>query len=501
MTAPRIRFLLPALAFLLGSVALTVVLAADFTEAHGGICGKSATYASPDGDDDGDGSFGDPYRTIERLVKRTAPGGVACLRAGTYEIDGPTLPIVKPIKLTSYPGLASKLPGVPTASDPVEVMGRIAINPGAEGSTIRGLTLNGGTEALTNPAVFASDTTLRGNDITNGGADRICLVIGSYRRRPPPKRVKIQLNRVHGCGDQADAESSQFDQGVYVADAVDATISGNWIYDNAARGVQLYPNAQGTLIQGNVIDGNGVGLSFGGDRSTASSDNLVRGNVISNSDVRWNVEASWAGRDDRGVGERNLVTDNCFLPSNSGEDADYYNSNGGIDAHGHPGNSPVGYMLSGAVVSDPGYADREGGDFSIGDDSPCTRSALLGKEPWSHVQCIASAYPSTSQFTGGDDVDVLAGTDESDYIEGGRQRDTLDGLAGGDCIRGGGGSDSLIGGEGFDRLFGGDGGATIQAADGFADSVSCGNGEDDRVLGRHRGHDQRLRAGLLPLSA
>ena len=479
----RARILLPATLLLIAAAVLFGVLESDSAEARGGICGKSATYAAPDGDDDGgDGSFGDPYRSVERLVQETKSGEVACLREGTYEIAGPTLAITKPIRLTSFPGIASKEPGVPSRSDQVTIEGRLAVNPGAEGTVIRGLRLDGGPEASTNPAVFADNTTLRGNEITNEGSDRICLVIDRYRREPAPRGVKILLNRVHDCGDQTDPESAQFDQAVYVANSVNATISGNWIYDNAARGVQLYPNAQGTLVKGNVIDGNGVGLSFGGDDETASSGNLVRNNVISNSDVRWNVEASWAGVDDELVGERNLVTENCVLPANPGPEADYYNSNGGIDAQGHPNNSPVGYSLSAALIADPEYADREGGDFTIGDDSPCSRRALLGSEPWSRVECVSTAYPSSSSFTGGEGVDVLAGTEEGDYIEGGAKRDTLDGLAGGDCIRGAGGSDSLIGGSGFDRLFGGDGGATVQAADGFADAVSCGNGADDSAL-------------------
>ena len=41
-------------------------------------------------------------------------------------------------------------------------------------------------------------------------------------------------------------------------------IRDNWIYDNADRGVQLYPDADGTVVTGNVIDGNGEGVIFGG---------------------------------------------------------------------------------------------------------------------------------------------------------------------------------------------------------------------------------------------
>ena len=72
-------------------------------------------------------------------------------------------------------------------------------------------------------------------------------------------------------------------------------IVGNWIYENADHGIQLYPDARGTYVAGNVIDGNGEGIIFGGLRGSAARDNLVQGNVISNSRLRNNVEWHFDG--------------------------------------------------------------------------------------------------------------------------------------------------------------------------------------------------------------
>ena len=72
----------------------------------------------------------------------------------------------------------------------------------------------------------------------------------------------IEHNRIHDCGV---LPATNLDHGIYVAEADHTVIRRNLIYDNADRGVQLYPDADGTVVTGNVIDGNGEGVIFGGD--------------------------------------------------------------------------------------------------------------------------------------------------------------------------------------------------------------------------------------------
>ena len=80
------------------------------------------------------------------------------------------------------------------------------------------------------------------NEITNGHtAD--CLVIGSptrkrdrvvVREQPHPRLRRLPATNRHN--------------GISVAYASGTRIVGNWIYDNADRGVQLYPDADGTRV-------------------------------------------------------------------------------------------------------------------------------------------------------------------------------------------------------------------------------------------------------------
>lgn len=100
------------------------------------------------------------------------------------------------------------------------------------------------------------------------------------------------------------------EHGIYVADSINAVITNNYIYDNADRGVQLYPHAMDTLVQNNVIDGNGEGVLFGGDNSDVpSSGNIVRDNIIGDSRVDANIDSYFTSGQPATV---NQVTDNCL---------------------------------------------------------------------------------------------------------------------------------------------------------------------------------------------
>ncbi len=120
-----------------------------------------------------------------------------------------------------------------------------------------------------------------------------------------PKRVRIEHNRIHDCGRMP---ATNYDHGIYVNQARRAFIHRNVIHDNADRGIQLYPNAHGSKIVGNVIDGNGQGVAFGGD----SNNNVVARNVISNSTVRFNVESADSS------GRHNMVRNNCVWTKQKG---------------------------------------------------------------------------------------------------------------------------------------------------------------------------------------
>jgi parallel beta-helix repeat protein len=142
-------------------------------------------------------------------------------------------------------------------------------------------------------------------------------------------------------------------------------IRNNLIYDNADRGIQLYPRAYGTRVVRNVIDHNGEGIIFG----NSSDGTLVKDNVISNSKVRHNVESSAS------TAQHNVIRGNCLWSPRDG----YYGGdppNSGV-LQGHPG-----FTLGPNTVADPRFDNRV--NFRPSGRSPCSgkgpkaRAALAG---------------------------------------------------------------------------------------------------------------------------
>ncbi len=192
---------------------------------------------------------------------------------------------------------------------------------------------------------------LRDNEITNHHSE-ICVHVTAYPGAGPPRGVVIEGNRIHDCGS---LPATNMDHGIYIGEARDTVIRDNWIYDNADRGIQLYPDADGTLVTGNVIDGNGQGVAIGGSGSQTSDNNLVEHNVITNSTIRYNVEGSWGSS----VGTGNVVRENCTIGGARGGDT------GGIQTPAD------GFVASDNIVADPGYVDARRGDFRSDSGSPC----------------------------------------------------------------------------------------------------------------------------------
>ena len=333
-------------ALLLAAVT-TVTLSACAARADTATCDK---VAAPNGSDSAGGTAGAPYRTAQKVADSLAAGQTGCLRAGIYDED---LTVRRgggagaPVTIRSYPGERAR------------VVGRLWIARTADYVTIAQLDLDGVNpeQTLPSPTVNSSNVTFVDNDVTNRHT-AICFNIGSgsYGRA---RNTLIARNRIHDCGK---LPANNHEHGIYVSNADDTKILGNAIYDNADRGVQLYPDAQRTVIQGNVIDGNGVGVIFSGVGGVASSDNDVEFNVITNSNQRNNVE-SWypAGNP---IGRNNVLRNNCI----AGGVRD--SGNGGIGAQ-------VGFTATANITSPVQYANRAAKDFALPAGSAC--AALLAR--------------------------------------------------------------------------------------------------------------------------
>jgi parallel beta-helix repeat protein len=317
--------------------------------------------AAPGGADGGAGTESTPYATVQRLVETLTPGQTGCLRAGVYEQDV-TLEhggrAGAPIILRSYPGERATL------------VGRLRLVPGASYTTISDLALVGlehghqCSKMCASPTVDANHTSFINDDVTNDHADTICFLLGdSGGVWGTADNTTIEHDRIHDCGA---LPATNYDHGIYVEESHGSRIVSNLIYDNADRGIQLYPQAIGTLIRGNVIAGNGEGVDFGASGQQSSNDNTVEDNIITGSNVLYNVMSAY-GPGDR-VGTGNVVRDNCV-------------GGGAYDNAANPGGirfDHSGFHLSGNVLAVPIFIDRAQDDFSLAANSPCN-GVLAGR--------------------------------------------------------------------------------------------------------------------------
>ncbi|MGH2952442.1 MAG: right-handed parallel beta-helix repeat-containing protein [Solirubrobacterales bacterium] len=326
-------------------------------------------YASPTGSDSATGAAAAPFQSAVKLAGSLSPGQTGCFRSGVFALNDLIKITTREIVLTSYPGERAK------------IVGRIWVAPGADGVRVENLDLDGrNPTGMPSPTVHAHDTVFRGNDVTNAHTG-ICFNLGhgSYGRAD---RTLIEGNRIHHCGR---LPATNHDHGIYVAHADRTVIRGNWIYANADRGVQLYPDADGSLVVGNVIDANGQGVLFSGGTSSSSDDNVVENNVIVNSTIRYNIEDHWQGP--RGVG--NVARNNCVWTSGSSYRGDSDDS--GIEK--------ASFTASSNVVAKPSFVDPARGDYTVDPDSSCGRM-LSDTGPPPTEEPPATTAPQTTITSG-----------------------------------------------------------------------------------------------------
>jgi parallel beta-helix repeat protein len=269
---------------------------------------------------------------LQRFADSLRRGETGCLAGGVYK-GGVDLRRPR-ITLRSFPGRRATISG-----------GQMRISPGADRSALKKLRLV--SDELT-VLIYASRAVVSENEITNRHTD-ICVHIDRYPGTPVPKKIRIEGNRIHDCGP---LPAANHDHGIYIAVARDTVVRDNLIWGNADRGVQLHPQAFGTRVIDNVIEGNGQGIIF----SESSDNNLVKGNIISNSNVRHNVETSAS------TATNNVVRGNCLWSPLEG----YYG--------GEPPNSGVapehpGVTVGPNVIADPRFRNRS--EFRPAGNSPC----------------------------------------------------------------------------------------------------------------------------------
>lgn len=288
----------------------------------------------------------------QRLVDSLTPGQTGCLHGGRYAehvrinrtgtADGR-------ITIRSFPG------------EQAELYGRLYVPDSANHITFEHLKLNGASTQLCgkadcllpSPTVNGDDIVFQDNDVTNEHTT-ICFNLGNSGYGTA-RRVTIRRNRIHDCGQ---LPANNHEHGIYVTEAEDTQILDNVIYDNADRGIQLYPNADRTVIRGNVIDSNGVGIIFSGEGDSTSDGNIAENNIITNSNVRRNVESWWPSA----VGTGNVARNNCIHGGRLGNIG-----------------TQEGFVAIRNLIVDPLYVNRAEKDFRLREGSPCA-AILAGAE-------------------------------------------------------------------------------------------------------------------------
>ncbi len=309
-------------------------------------------FVSTSGSDQGAGTPTSPWRTISRLVQAWQPGTVGCLDGAFVE----DVSIMRGGSAAAKVTLRSR-PGA-TAS----IRGRLWVARGADHVVVAHLRLDGraikdtARNSLPSPTVNAAHAMLLDNDITNVRT-RVCVVLGSIRGYGSAIAPVLAYNRIHDCG----RRGANTHHGIYVESARRARIVHNVIFDNADRGIQLYPDAQGSLIANNLIDGNGTGIIFSGAEGYASSRNVVLRNVINGSQVRSNLEHYWE-QAPRRVGVGNVAARNCLGGARQGNFA-----------------TPlVGYRAAGNSSGVLRYVNRRADNLRVTKASGC-RNLLLSR--------------------------------------------------------------------------------------------------------------------------
>ncbi len=300
--------------------------------------------AGPAGSDSASGTVAAPFRTAQKLVDSLAPGQVGCLEGGTYREDVTVNAggnAGAPVTLTSYPGQSA------------EIVGRFWIPQQSSYVTVTGLTLDGVNSGnLPSPTVNSDHATFSHDNVTDDHT-AICFVLGSAWGRAT--NTVITDSRIHDCGVMP---ANNHEHGIYVDDATNTTIDWNEIYNNADRGIQLYPDAMNTTIDHNAIVNNGEGIIFSGDDGTASDNANVYDNIISGAKIRYDVE-SWYPSGNP-VGSGNTLHNNCI----------WGGAEGTVDTSGG------GFTANHNTTANPQFVNASSGDFRTSSASPC--SALAG---------------------------------------------------------------------------------------------------------------------------
>jgi hypothetical protein len=344
----------PATARVRAGGGTTSPAAADSRTLRVRLCDRFAGIRGRDG---APGTLRNPFRTIPRLLSALRPGAVGCLLGGTYE---GTVVIEtagsrgRPITLRAAPGTR------------VRIHGAVVVAGSASWVTITQLSIDGSRSPKPFAILVQGDNVVLSHlDVTNpkrhpNSVDGICVTAGhGFEERPVDvaRNLTIARSRIHHCGDDA------HEHAIYLESTRAAHVLDNMLLANPGYGISMYPDAQGSTIEYNVIDGNAsadrANLTFSGEAPGAeyrdphgSDRNLVRFNLITNAVRRYNVDSYYPAGSASPANNR--VVSNCVWNAP-------YGNFGGRNGYVRVNNREV----------DPLYVDSAAGNYALRAGSPC----------------------------------------------------------------------------------------------------------------------------------
>lgn len=333
------------------ATALTAVSAAGSAVRMSGgkapaVCQR---FAAPSGNDGNPGSSRAPFATAWKLAQTLRPGETGCItgRLRGYVRFARAGTATAPITLRPAPGASATL------------CGQFDFAATASYWRVSGLHFDGSCATGDTVAIMGNHVTFANNEVTNHFRGLSCLVIGSHLRGPRlAYGVVVRNNRIHDCGIGGPMSTHQ--HAIYAAAPRSARITDNYIYRNTGISVQLYPDAQHTLVARNIIDASATssGLVVAGEGPYASSYNLVKHNIITRN-PGYGVFGSWGGP----VGSANQIEANCF----------WENVKGDLPS------DPDGLVGRRNINADPKFVTTTPGEYRLRARSPCTRMHPRGR--------------------------------------------------------------------------------------------------------------------------
>lgn len=290
-------------------------------------------YVAPQGKDGGPGTMARPWRTLDRATRNLDPGDVVLVRSGTYPEN---VTIARsgtdsaPVAVKAFPGEQPRLTGrLKVEADYVRISGFVLEGRTATNPTDVVLYVSG-----------ADDVRITGNEVTRAGQSGIFVGDGS-------SRTQIVSNWIHENG-----RNDFLDHGIYVEDASGTLIANNLISGNVGYGIQLYPNADDSLVTQNTIVRNGrSGVIVGGEKTTADGNTIVNNIVSFNGEQ--GIRTFWGGP----VGHGNIASHNLV----------YGNPEGGVVGKG--------LKASDTLDEHPGFVNAPQGEYRLRAESPAVDRA------------------------------------------------------------------------------------------------------------------------------